>query len=486
MVVGNLRAPSRIDRTRALPPGLARVNWMHRPALRSLSTISTLREQIEEMPATTTLFANIGLGFLGGLILNVMPCVLPVLTMKVFHILDQGQGGSRARRLHGVAYAAGILTAFLVLAGIVIVLRASGERVGWGMQFQHPPFVATMLALVFAFGLNALGVFEFTVSVHGHHQQGYAASYFNGIFAAVMSTPCTAPFLGSAAFFALGAGTAWWQTLAMFSAIGFGLASPFLLISFVPALAKMLPKPGPWMETVKSLMGFTLLGAAVWLFGVLQNQVTHESARDFLIFLLILSIALWGTHHFGGVIYSTRRRMTVRVAAAALVLLAGQQTLSFEKPAKSAPVVAGGAVGAAPGTALAASKPGGDDHIAWAPFDAARVAAENHRGRPVFMDYTADWCANCKTNERLFIETQTVRDRLKQTGILAMKADMTNEDDTIQAWLDKLGRSGIPAYVIYLPDGSRDLLPEAINTQMLTSALDAAAKKFPPESVARQ
>ena len=380
-----------------------------------------------------SLLEYIGIGLLGGLILNVMPCVLPVLTMKLFHVLEHGSNDARARKMHGVAYAAGILTAFLVLA----------------------------IALIFAFGLNALGVFEFNISVHGHHHQGYTASYFNGIFAAVMSTPCSAPFLGTAAAFALGAGAIWWQTLAMFLAIGLGLASPFLLVSFVPSLAKALPRPGQWMETFKSLMGFTLLAAAVWLFGTLQAQVTADSARDFLAFLLVLAIALWGTHHFGGVIYGNARRAFVRVVALGLVVAAGTQTLSLEQ-AKHAIAPAHGA-GSAQAVAQAA-----DGHIPWTAFDLAQIGVENKRGRPIFVD------------------TQIVRDRLKTSGILPMKADLTNNDDALWDEANALGRTGIPIYVLYLPDGTRDLLPEAITTDMLVTHLEAAAKKFPPEHVAKQ
>ncbi len=427
-----------------------------------------------------SLLEYIGIGLLGGLILNVMPCVLPVLTMKLFHVLEHGSSDARSRKMHGVAYAAGILTAFLVLAIAVIVLRASGERVGWGMQFQHPPFVATMIALIFAFGLNALGVFEFNISVHGHHHQGYTASYFNGIFAAVMSTPCSAPFLGTAAAFALGAGAIWWQTLAMFLAIGFGLASPFLLVSFVPSLAKALPRPGQWMETFKSLMGFTLLAAAVWLFGTLQAQVTADSARDFLAFLLVLAIALWGTHHFGGVIYGNARRAIVRAVALGLVVAAGTQTLSLEQAKRE--IASAQCAGSAPAGAKAAAAA----HIPWTAFDLGQIGVENKRGRPIFADFTAEWCANCKTNDKLFVDTQAVRDRLRTSGILPMKADLTNNDDALWDEANALGRTGIPIYVLYLPDGTRDLLPEAITTDMLVAHLEAAAKKFPPEHVVKQ
>ena len=433
----------------------------------------------------TNLIQYIGFGLLGGLILNVMPCVLPVLTMKVFHLLEHGSSSRRTRYLHGAAYTGGILTAFVTLAVLVIVARASGERVGWGLQFQHAPFVATMVALIFAFGLNSLGVFEWSLSLSGRPgHEGYGASYVNGIFAAVMSTPCSAPFLGTAAAFALGSGAVWWQTLSLFVAIGLGLASPFLLVSLLPALGRVLPRPGPWMETFKQLMGFTLLGASVWLFGTLQAQVSRGSSTGFLAFLLVFAVALWGMNRFGGVLYDRPRRIGVRLGALALMLLAGRLFIDFQPPESQAHGAA--QVAGAGGTSACAEPVVVGDHIAWAPFDSARLAKEIARKRPVFMDYTADWCANCKTNERVFVETAAVRDALRAHNILPMKADLTNENDEIQGWLDKLGRSGIPAYVIYLPDGTRDLLPEAITTELLVGRLNAAARKFPTTCVAQR
>src|SRR5262245_56180323 len=257
-----------------------------------------------------------GAAFLGGVILNVMPCVLPVLGLKVYHLIKINDQPNSVKRKHGLAYTLGILVMFWVLAAVVIGLRAAGDRLGWGMQFQNPIFVAVMIVRMVLFGLWALGVFEITFGMgEVEAGEGYGGSFVKGALASIMSTPCSAPFLGFAATFALGSGAVWWQTLLMFNFIGVGLAFPFLLISYIPALANALPKPGPWMETVKMVMGFTLLGAAVWLFGALGAQITPAGVQSFLGFLLLMTVALWGTKHFGGPEHSPLRRRLVSVAA---------------------------------------------------------------------------------------------------------------------------------------------------------------------------
>lgn len=419
----------------------------------------------------TSLLTILGAAFLGGLILNVMPCVLPVLTMKLFHVLEHASD-RRAQRAHALAYTGGVLATFGIFALFIIVLRATGESVGWGMQFRNPAFVAALTALIFVFALNALGVFEIRIGLRTTGgRPGYAGSFVNGMFASVMATPCSAPFLGTAAAFALGSGASAWQTMLIFLVVGLGLAAPFLVVSWIPLIGRMLPRPGAWMETFKQLMGFTLLAAAVWLYGVLQAQVTRESATGFLWFLLVLGAGLWAVGRFGGLQHAAGRRLAVHGFAAGVVVLAGSQLVAMEVPVRvSGPALAG----------FEDYEVVRDGKINWAPFDPAVVERENARNRPVFMDFTADWCANCKTNERLFLETERVRETLQATGILPMKADMTNPDDEIDRWLDGLGRMGIPAYAIYLPDGTFDLLPEVITTELVVERLQAAAAKFPP------
>ena len=417
------------------------------------------------------LLTVMGAAFLGGLILNIMPCVLPVLTMKVFHVIEKAKEDPSINRRHGIAYTLGILTFFWAFAAIILVLRAGGEKMGWGMQFQNPAMMAFVIALMVLFGLNALGVFEITVGMSsGDGKKGYLGTYINGIVAAVMATPCSAPILGTALGVVLASGASYWQTVVAFTLIGFGLAFPFLLISYVPAIGRVLPKPGAWMESFKQLMGFTLLAAAIYFFGALQSQITKEAQQWFLYFMLAMSVGVWAIGKFAGLEHSDMRRRVVMGLSIGLTAVAGYFMLDFTPLEKTAPVAA----------------TSGDDPVVvdgkinWAPFSPDVVAASLERGRPVFMDYTADWCVNCKTNERVFIEVEKIREDLTRTNILPMKADFTNEDEIIEEWMTKLGREAIPIYVIYYPDGKWHLLPETITTGMLSDALAKASAKYPP------
>ena len=420
------------------------------------------------------------LALAGGLVLNVMPCVLPVLALKAMSVVEHARHDAAKRRMHGIAYTIGTMSLFVALAVLIVVVKASGHRLGWGMQFQHPAFVATMTAIVFAFALNAVGVFEITLSSSGSggDDDKFIGSVVNGLFAALLSTPCSAPFLGTAVALALGSDVPAWRTILIFAVIGLGLALPYLAITLIPGFSRVLPKPGRWMETVKYVMGFALFGTAIWLYRTLQLQVTPASANSFLIFLLALAVALWFGNRYGGVAAEPARRWLVRAVQVGGIVLAGYLCVSFVKPepaiAADSARVLGPSVDKDPPVVV-------DNHIVWAAYDGKRLSSEGKRGRPVFLDFTAEWCASCKANEHAFLETETVRGALTKSNILPMRADMTNESDELDALLQSLGRSGIPAYVIVMPDGTRDLLPVTITAEMVATHLGDAATRFPVE-----
>lgn len=407
------------------------------------------------------------LAFLSGIVLNVMPCVLPVLTMKVFHMMAHMHDAKR-RQQHAVAYTLGVLTLFGIFAGVVVSARAAGHVLQWGMHFQNPHFVAMLTTLVFGFALNAFGVFDINIAWHGGSSSVRDAmgAYLGGVFAAVMSTPCTAPILVTVAGLALASATSSAMTIALFLCMGLGLAFPLLLVSFVGAIAAVIPRPGAWMHTFKQLVGFTLFATSIWLLSVLQQQINTSAATGFLVFLLALAVGLWAAHQWGGITRTPSRRFKVRAMALGWIIWMGTQWLDFTPPTAYA-------------CASTAEPHAADPNapIAWVPFSPDRMAAAHAKGQAVFVDYTAEWCAACKTNEALILDTVRVRQAFIATGVLPMKADLTNEDALIQSWLTKLNRSGIPAYAIYLPDGTIDLLPIVITTDIVAERLNAAAHK---------
>jgi len=437
--------------------------------------LAQLQEYILALPPGARLAAVLGVGFIGGIVLNVMPCVLPVLTLKVYDVVEKAKKVEPSvNRKHGIAYAIGILT-FYAPVGVAVGLTKAPANT----MFQSPLVTSGLCLLMFALGLNALGVFEITIGVSTDGEgEGLRGSAFKGLLAAVMSIPCSAPMLGIALGVAVAADTSLFETILIYAMVGIGLAFPFIVISFVPALAKFLPRPGAWMDKFKKVMGFTLMAAAVWLYGVLASQISSTSSEYFLYFTVFFAMLLWFQGAFGGLEHSGTRRAVVKGSAAALALGVGWLTAGAFAP-KEKPVMAAVAPTMDESGKYIDPPVVVDDHIAWTSFSPDTVKANLDRGRPVFMDFTADWCLNCKSNEKAFIETEAIRGKLADTNILPMKADFTNEDETIEEWIESLGRGGIPIYVIYLPNGEKILLPEVISTKMLADALDKAAEQFP-------
>ena len=399
-------------------------------------------------------------GFLGGLILNLMPCVLPVISLKIFSFIAQaGESPGRIFR-HGLAFAAGIFVWFLGLGVLVIALKGGGSQVTWGaFQFQNPWFVIALSVLVFLFALNLFGVFEITLPGsaatsldHAASKRGYAGSFFQGLFATLLATPCTAPFLGSALGFAFAQSGA--VILAVFASVALGMSLPYLLLSERPGWRKWIPKPGTWMERFKQFMGFPLLATNLWLLWVLQNQRGSEAVLLLLGLFLVLGFCAWFYGSFLGM--ATPARVLLLVI---LVLVSG---ISF------------GLLGSTiQGVSPVKTSVSAGEEIAWVRYSPSSLDVLRAEGKSVFLDFTASWCLTCQFNERTAINVPAVRQLLREKGITAMKGDWTNSDPAITATLKSFGRVGVPL-AVYYPSGMGSepiLLPELLTEKIVLETL---------------
>ena len=398
------------------------------------------------------------LAFLGGMLLNIMPCVLPVLTMKLYSLVEQQNVSAAERRVAGFAYSAGIISSFLALAVAVVVLRLSfGQDVLWGFQFQYPAYVAALAGIVWLFGLSLFGVFE--VPALGANQaatasggEGTAGYFLTGVFATLLATPCSAPFLGTGMGFAFSLSTA--GILLFFAVAGLGLAAPFLVIAVVPALFRFLPRPGAWMETFKQLMGFTLVATTLWLVDVLVGQVGSDRGISFLAVLLFLSMGAWIFGRFGGPTETASRQVGAFAVAVVMTAVGAALFLDLEM-ASDAPPVADSAF----------SDLDFSESVPWQPFTEERLA--KLQGTTVFVDFTADWCLTCKVNEKTILETSKVRNAMRDMGVVPLKADWTRRDPVITRWLQRYGKAGVPFYLVVPADRSLANIPLS---EVITSA----------------
>lgn len=407
-------------------------------------------------PAEMTLLLSLSFAFIGGLILNLMPCVFPVLSLKVLGFVSMGGENRSVVRRHGLVFAAGVIVSFWLLAGVLLLLRAAGERLGWGFQLQSPAFVAVVTLLLFALALNLFGVFELGArfgAAAGRFEgaSGYWGSFLSGALATVLATPCTAPFMGTAVGYAVQQTSA--QAMAVFGMLGAGMAFPYVLLSSSPALLRRLPRPGPWMETFKQLMAFPLLAAVVWLTWVFGSQTGNSGVVRLLSALLLVSVAGW----------LRGRAATVSVLKGSVALLAVIASLA---------VAMEGASISAPATGLTRSAD--DSGIAWERYESARLAELRRAGLPVFIDFTADWCLTCKVNEKVTFSSGQVQRKFKELGVYAMKADWTSGDPSITRALEAFGRSGVPLYVLYHGDENTEpaILPQVLNPGIVLAALE--------------
>ena len=414
------------------------------------------------------------LALLGGLILNLMPCVLPVLAVKALSFAryaNSSRGEGRGMARHGFAYTAGVLASFAVVGALLLAVRATGEAVGWGFQLQEPVFVLLMAYLMVLIGLNFAGLFEIGGRFAGiggslAERSGLSGSFFTGVLAVLVATPCTAPFMGAAVGFALGQTAA--VAMAIMLALGFGLALPFLLLGMAPALLRLLPKPGPWMVRFKQFLAFPMFATAAWLIWVLSLQAGDAALLGALAGAILLAFAVWLWQASAG---AARRWRTVGAAVAVVAVVAAFAMVRFADTGGMAPGNAG------PGAGATAAKTAGAG-IAWQPFSEARLAALRAEGRPVLINFTAAWCITCIANEKAVLRLESVRRAVDAAGMATLKGDWTRRDPVITEHLAKFGRSGVPLYVIYPPKGSPKqpmLLPQILTEGGTIAAIRSMA-----------
>jgi thiol:disulfide interchange protein/DsbC/DsbD-like thiol-disulfide interchange protein len=405
-----------------------------------------------------SLLLALAFAFIGGLILNLMPCVFPILSLKALGFASKG-GDRRGMRLDGLSFGAGVVLTFLLVAGVLLAIRAGGAEVGWGYQLQSPTVVALLAALMVGIGLWLAGVVELGASLTrvggiGTAGGGQPSAFLTGVLATIVATPCTAPFMGAAMGAALIRPAP--EALAIFGGLGVGMATPYVMLAFWPALAQRLPRPGRWMETFKQVLAFPMFAVAIWLVWVFGLQVGMGGAAQLMFGLLLLSMAAWLIGRWPAHAVSGRMRVATRglaLVALAVALFAGAGASRLGAP------LAQGATGA--------------PALEWESFSQEAIAAYRQEGRPVFVDFTAAWCISCQVNERMALQTTAVRRAFAEHDVALLKADWTRRDPEITRALAAFGRVGVPLYVLYPADPSAEprVLPELLTQRIMLEAL---------------
>lgn len=402
-------------------------------------------------PTRMTAIAAVGLAFVGGIILNLMPCVFPVLFLKGLALVRSSSEERHKLRMHGMVYTLGILVSFWAIVAVLLALRASGSQFGWGFQLQSPIFIAVLASFLFFFALSLAGMFDMglTLTSTGDslaQKGGYTGSFFTGVLATIVATPCTAPLMGAAIGFALAQPSA--VTFLVFTALALGLALPYLALSFQPAWVRILPKPGAWMDVLKQFTAIPLFATAIWLVwvygrlfsgGANASSAGVDAVGKLLLGFLVLAVAGWVLGRWPG------KRLAAVVAALIVALglfipLAPRQTSA----------------------------------VAWQAYSPEKLAQLRAEGKPVFVDFTAAWCLSCQVNERLVLNSAEVKQRFLDKKVQLLRADWTQYDPGITRELAQLGRSGVPTYVVYAPGGTAppDVLPEVLSKGIVLKALD--------------
>jgi thiol:disulfide interchange protein DsbD len=434
-----------------------------------VAPVSNISQPSKNMETGATLVLPLMLlyAFIGGLILNIMPCVLPVIALKILGFVSEARSELRRVRNLGLIYALGVLVSFLALATVIIGVKAAGHHAGWGMQFGSPVFVVCLTTLVTLVALNLFGVFEVTLGGRALDAAGNLASkhgapgaFFNGFLATALATPCTAPFLSGALGFAFAQSAS--IIVLVFLFVGLGLAAPYVLLSCNPAWLKFLPKPGAWMEKFKVAMGFPMLATTVWLFNVAASSY-GKNVLWLGVFLVVVAFAAW---IFGEFVQRGRNHKTA-AAIIALLLLVGGYAFALEKQLDWRSPVLGTATGSIQNPA------GGIDWQRWSPEAVAQARAG---GKPVLVDFTADWCLTCQVNRKLAIETSPVRARLKELNAVVLTGDYTRFPDAITAELNRYNHAGVPLVLVYPknPDAPAIVLPQMLTPGIVLNALSKA------------
>jgi thiol:disulfide interchange protein DsbD len=429
---------------------------------------------------TLTLPLSILFAFLGGLILNLMPCVFPVLSLKVLGFVESAERGAGEVRRHGIVFGAGVLSSFWVLGGVLVVLRSAGEALGWGFQLQSPLFVGMMAALFLVLALMLLGLSQpgaglgrLERAIGG--RSSYPRSFGSGVLATLVATPCTAPFMGAALGYALLRPAA--ETMLVFTVLGLGMATPYMILAASPGILARLPRPGPWMGRLKRVLAVPLLGTVAWLAWVFTLQTGAVGLAGLTAGLCLAAAAMWVVGRWGSAVVERPTRQVARIAAAGMALAAVGLLVRASRL-----VPAGQSTHATPASAVA----DGSNLAAtptWRPFSAAEVASIAASGRPVFVDFTAAWCLSCQVNERVVLHTEQVRTAFRDAGVTLVRADWTRRDPAITQALAALGRSSVPVYALY-PGGevppillpsvlTRDLVIRALATHVISDSRNA-------------
>ncbi|HEY2706978.1 MAG TPA: thioredoxin family protein [Caulobacteraceae bacterium] len=407
--------------------------------------------------------------FLGGVILNLMPCVFPILSMKAASLIARPHEAGAARA-QGLAFLVGVLGTFLALAGTIIALRGAGQAVGWGAQLQPAVVTAALALILLAAALDLSGVFEVGASMQGlggglASRADLVGAVFTGALAVVVAAPCTAPFMGPALGYALTQPAL--PALAIFTALALGFAGPFTLLAFSPGLLRRLPKPGPWMDVMKKVLAFPMYAAAAWLLWVLAAQTDRNSLAAAFAAAVLVGLAAW--------IFGAAQRRSASGGKAGVVFALSGLTCALAVAA-----VAAAPYGAPPSTGNVAVAAG----IQSEPWTPERVASLRAAGKPVFVDFTAAWCVTCQVNEQTALNTGEAVKAFQRTGAVYLKADWTNRDNAIAKALADQGRVGVPLYLVYGTDGGAPkVLPQLLTSGLVAAALDAAIK--PPAAAGR-